>query len=50
MTTLSIARYGAFDLAVRLVGRQEKLVAVLEAERGEVDEQAMFVGHGQRDL
>ena len=38
-----------FDQAVRLLGRDEDLVAVLEAERREVDGQVVPVRHDQAD-
>ena len=37
----------SFDEAVRLVGRHEDLVAVLEPEAREIDRQVMLVGHDE---
>ena len=37
------------DRAVGFVGGEEDLVGVLQAERLQIDEDAMLVGHGQRD-
>ena len=37
------------DRAVGFVGGDEDLVGVVEPERFQIDEDAMLVGHGERD-
>src|SRR5207248_3137191 len=40
----------SFNLSVRLVRRHEQFVFIFEAERLEIDEQAMLVGHRDVDF
>ena len=39
-----------FDVAVGFVGGDEDFVGVVLAEAGEVDEEAVLVGHGDFDV
>src|SRR5262244_3692840 len=49
-TRPSLTRHARLDVAMRLINRHENFVGIILAKAGKINQQVMFVGHGELNV